>query len=401
MTDSDMLESGSDPTSQKEPGNLSAINLLIVLARHKKMITSITLGAALIALVVSTMLPSVFVATARILPPHQRESTAIAMLGNFAGAAGPGSAAVGQALGLRNPNDLFAGILKSRTIADRLIEKFSLKDLYRSATMVDARRELAERSRISAGRDGLIAIAVEDTDPRRASEIANGYVSELDRLMQSLAITEAAQRRLFFEKQLAKAREQLVGAEITLRRSIEAKGLVGIDAQSRAVVATTEQLRAQIAVKEIQLDAMRSFATNSNPEAVRLRQEIASMRTELASLEGGRVGASRDSPSGLENVRKLRDLKFVEHTVELLTKQYEIARIDEAKDAVVIQIVDKAIPPDHKSKPKRAVIVIATTLVFGLLAVLLAFGLDMTESIRKDPEGVKRINELRNHLRWR
>jgi uncharacterized protein involved in exopolysaccharide biosynthesis len=308
---------------------------------------------------------------------------------------------VGQALGLRNPNDLYAGILKSRTIADRLIERFKLKELYESPNMVSARRALEDVTRVNTGKEGLISIEVEDKDPQRAADLANAYVQELDQLMQGLALTEASQRRLFFESQLAKARDQLVTAEAALRQAIDTKGIAGVDAQSRAVVGTTEQLRAQIGVKEIQLDSMRSFATERNPDAVRLRQEITSMKGELANLEGGRRDANGSkSPTGLENVRKLREVKFLEFTVELLTKQYEIAKIDEAKDAVLIQVVDEAVPPDYKSKPNRALIVSLTVLAVGFLAVIVAFIRGAVEKARVDPRSTARLETLRQTLRW-
>jgi uncharacterized protein involved in exopolysaccharide biosynthesis len=207
---------------------------------------------------------------------------------------------------------------------------------------------------------------------------------------------------LFFEKQLASARSQLIAAEAGLRQAIERKGITGVDAQSRAAVEATEQLRAQIAVKEIQLDAMSAFATEKNPEAVRLRQEIASMKAELGRFEGGRTnGHITPSPAGLENLRKLRDVKFLEFTVEFLTKQYEMARIDEGKDGVLIQVVDKAVPSDYKSKPKRALIVVLTTFLFGLVAVFWAFIREALEQARLDPGTKAKMEALRQHMRWR
>ncbi len=212
-------------------------------------------------------------------------------------------------------------------------------------------------------------------------------------------MTEASQRRLFFEKQLVNARDQLLAAEAGLRQAIEAKGIAGVDAQTRAVVSTAEQLRAQIAVKEIQLDAMRTFATDLNPDAVRLRSEVSSMKAELGRLEGGRRDTnSTPSPSGLENVRKLREVKFLEFTVELLTKQYEIAKIDEAKDALLIQVVDKAIPSDYKSKPKRSLIVMLAVVATTLLALLLAFVSEAIAKLSQDPQNGERLKVIRRYL---
>jgi uncharacterized protein involved in exopolysaccharide biosynthesis len=392
---------GQDASNPNEQ-DISLLDLAIALAKRKTLVLGLPFLAGLVALAVVLLLPKTYTATARILPPQQKESSATAMLGGLVGAAGGPGATVGQALGLRNPNDLYAGILKSRTIADRLIERFKLKELYESENMVSARKALEMVTRVSAGKDGLISIEVDDRDPKRAADLANAYVDELDSLMQGLALTEASQRRLFFEKQLVNARDQLVAAEAALRQAIDTKGIAGVDAQSRGVVSTAEQLRAQIAVKEIQFDAMRSFATERNPDAVRLRQEITSMKGELANLEGGRRDSNRGkSPAGLENIRKLREMKFLEFTVELLTRQYEIAKIDEAKDAVLIQVVDKAIPSDYKSKPRRAFILIAAMIAAGFLAVLWAFVSEALERTRSDPEGAKRLDTLHRYLRGR
>jgi uncharacterized protein involved in exopolysaccharide biosynthesis len=397
------VNSGNQESSLPAESEVRLLDLAIVLAKRKRLVLGLPLVVAIIAVAVSLLLPKIYTGTAKMLPPQQKESAAAAMLGTLTGIPTTGAGAlVGYALGIGNPNELYVGILKSRTIADRLIERFNLRELYRASTMIKARKNLSSATRISAGRDGLITIEVDDEDPQRAASMANAYVEELDRLMQTLAVSEASQRRLFFEKQLASAREQLVNAELALRKAIETKGIAGVDAQSRAVVSTAEQLRAQIAVREIQIDAMRSFATQQNPDAVRLRQEVASMKSELAKLEGGRPEANgNSSPAGLDNIRKLREVKFLEFTTELLTKQYELAKIDEAKDAILIQLVDSALPPDEKSRPKRTTIVLASALAATILAVLLAFAAEAMDRARKNPESAGRLSALRQHLRWR
>ena len=397
------MNTGNQETPPLPEREVRLLDVAIVLAKRKKLVLGLPLVVAIIAVAVALLLPKTYTATAKMLPPQQKESAAAAMLGTLTGVPTTGAGAlVGYALGIGNPNDLYVGILKSRTIADRLIERFNLRELYRASTMNKTRETLSSATRISTGRDGLITVEVDDEDPKRAASMANGYIEELDRLMQTLAVSEASQRRLFFEKQLASAREQLVNAELALRKAIETKGIAGVDAQSRAVVSTAEQLRAQIAVREIQIDSMRSFATQQNPEAVRLRQEVASMKSELARLEGGRPDANgNSSPAGLDNIRRLREVKFLEFTTELLTKQYELAKIDEAKDAILIQLVDRALPPDERSGPKRTIIVVASALAATILGVLLAFAANAMERARNDPESAGRLGVLRQHLRWR
>jgi uncharacterized protein involved in exopolysaccharide biosynthesis len=384
------VEQTPRPWTAQQRDEFGLLDVALILWKNKILTLGLPLISGLVAFIVASLIPPIYTATTRLLPPQQRESSAATMLSALTSGAGPATATVGQALGIRNPNELYAGVLKGHSIADRLIERFNLKGLYEAATTMSARNALASATKISVGKDSLITIEVDDRDASRAADIANAYVVELDRLMQRLAVSEAARRRLFFERQLATAREELAAAETVLRHAIETKGIAGLDSQTRAVVGTAEQLRAQIAIKEIQLHAMRTFSTDHNPEAVRRRQEIASMRAELAKLEGGgRSDNGLAAPAGAENVRKLREVKFLEFNVELLTKQYEVAKIDEARDAVLIQVVDHATPPDHKSKPRRGLIVLLTIAVVSCVAAFIAFAKEamMRRSVRPDTAG--------------
>ena len=399
-------DAAATANQQVEDMELSPLDVLIVLAKRKRLILGVPFIAGIVAILIALTMDKIYTAQARIMPPQQRESSAVAALNALTGMSGGAASGVGQALGLKNPNDLYVGILKGNTIADRMIERFNLKERFRKETMVATRKGLEGRTAITAGKDGLITIEVDDEDPKRAADMANAYIEELDNMMQALAITEASQRRLFFERQLTAAREQLVRAEVSLRQAIDEKGLVAVDAQSRAVMGTVERLRAEVAVRQIQLDAMRTFATERNPESVRLRQEISSIQAELAKLESGNstnkhMGGKTVSPAGLENIRLLRETKFLEGMVELLTKQFEAAKIDEARDAAIIQVVDRAIPPDLKSKPKRALMVTLTTLIAGFFALLIAIALEALENARRDPQFARRLGTLRQYLIWR
>jgi uncharacterized protein involved in exopolysaccharide biosynthesis len=305
-----------------------------------------------------------------------------------------------SALGLKNPSDIFVAMLKSRTVADALIERFELLKIYDKSTLTDTRKKLANRSRIAASRDGVVTVEVEDRDPTRAAAMANAYIEELEKLTLSLAVTEASQRRLFFEKQLKQTRDQLAQAEISLRQAIDKGGLTGVDVQSRAILEPSAQLRAQIALREVQLSAIRIFATDQHPDIERLRHEIASMRRELGKLEGG-DGKTETLPSttkGFENLRRFRDMKFLERLTELLTQQFEAAKIDEAKNATLVQVLDRAVVPERKSKPARTIIVIFAGLAAGLLAVIWALARESLERARRDPLKAERLNLLRRFV---
>jgi uncharacterized protein involved in exopolysaccharide biosynthesis len=292
-------------------------------------------------------------------------------------------------------------MLKSRTVADSLIARFDLQKLFDEETMVGTRRELASRTSILSGRDGIITIDFEDRDPKRAAAVANGYVEELYKLTTSVAVTEASQRRLFFENQLKQTRDQLAKAEISLRGAIDKGGLAGIDVQSRAILEPSAQLRAQIALREVQLGAIRVFATDQHPDIARLQHEIASMKRELTKLEGG-DGKAEPVPAtsaGYENLRRFRDMKFLERLAELLTQQFEAAKIDEAKDISIIQVLDKAVVPDRKSKPKHLLIVIFTALVVWLISMLFAFLQEYKERGTSTAAGRDRWRVLKGYLR--
>lgn len=378
---------------------ISLLDLAIVLAKHKKFILGFPFVIAVLAAIYSLLVTPVYTSVTRILPPQQSQSTAAAMLGQL-GALTGGVAA--GALGIKNPNDLYVGMLKSRTVADRLIERFSLQQLFETKFKEDARKTLADVTKISAGKDGIITIEYDDEDPKRAAAIANAYVEELDRLNQILAVTEASQRRLFFERELAQAKEDLAKSELTARHAMEQGGLANIDVHSRSMMETTARLRAEIAGKEIQLAAMRTFAADRNPDLMRGQDELAAMKRELANIEGatgtksnGRHAANAE---GLDNLHLLRDVKYNEMLFELLAKQYELAKVDEAKDSSVIQVLDKAIEPERRSKPKRTLIVLLSTLAAGFLGVLLAFVKEALERTRQNPQDAERLAAFRRHL---
>jgi uncharacterized protein involved in exopolysaccharide biosynthesis len=382
---------------------LRSLDVLIFLVRHRRVLLLAPLAAAIVAAAISFALPNMYAGVTKILPPQQSQSSAAFMLAQLGSLANlPGSS-----LGIKNPNDLYVGMLKSRTVADNLISRFGLKDLYARDTLHDTRRELEERTTISHGRDGIITIRFEDRDRKRAADVANGYVEELYKLTQRLAVTEAGHRRLFLEGQLKAARNGLADAEISLKKTQETTGLIKLDEQGKAIIEAVANLRAQIAAKEVEAGAMRLFATEQNPGYLRVQQEIGGLRTELARLEksnrsgGGDifVPTGRVPEAGLEYLRRLREVKYYETVFELLAKQYEIAKIDEARDASIVQVLDRAVEPDKKSSPQRARIVIVTAILAFIGTLLWALMRDAHERAKDDPEQSRRMNALRELVR--
>lgn len=395
MTDN---ASGSTPSvGAPGAGGPGLLEQLIDLGRHRRALAIWPLVGALVAAIVSLILPKWYTATTRILPPQQSQSTAASMLSQLGGGLG---GLAGGALGIKNPTDLYVGMLRSDTVADAAIARFDLKKVYREDLLVDTRRELREHVRFAGDKAGIITIEVEDRDPVRSADLANGFVDELHKLTSTLAVTEAAQRRVFFERQLQLTKDKLADAEVKLRQAMQEGGLVSMGVQGRAAVETVARLHAQVSVKEVQIGAMRAYATPNNPEMLRAEQEVAALRRELARLESGAPGAEKaESPadaaaaaSGVANVRLLRDVRYHEVMFELMAKQYEMARADESREAPLVQVLDRAAPPERHSRPKRLVIVLVAfaAALFGTIAAL------FIRAAAERPEQRQRLAELRS-----
>ena len=371
---------------------IDLLDLLIVLAKRKRQIFRFTAGAAILSVIVSLLLPKIYTASTTILPPQQGQSTASAMLGQLGALAGM----AGGSLGIKDPDDLYIGMLKSRKVQDDIVSRFDLRKIYHSKKMIDARKSLEGNSRIASGKDGIISIEVDDRDPQRASEIANAYVDELNRLTSNLAVTEASQRRLFFEKQLNLVRDNLSKAEYDLQKLQAKTGLIQLYPQEKEIAESNAKLRAEIAAKEVQLSAMSVGVTSSNPEYVRLQGELASLKARLEGENTDALLESKMPQSGLAYIEKFRSVKFNQALMEMLYKQYELAKIDEAKDYPLIQVLDKATPPERKSKPKRALIVILSTLAAFFLSVFYAFVREALDKASLDPERSGKIAALKD-----
>jgi uncharacterized protein involved in exopolysaccharide biosynthesis len=380
------------------------IELLLVLARKKKPILLFTAGVAIVATIIVLFLPKTYTAISTILPPQQKQSALNSMLGQIGAIAGLS----GGDLGLRNPDDVFVAMLTSRTIEDNLINRFDLRKAYRVKRYQDAQKKLKQNSEVVATKEGLISISVTDHDPQRAAEIANAYVQELYNVNQNLAITEASQRRLFYEQQIKAEQQELASAELALTQVQEKSGLLQPEAQGRTIIASIADLRAQVASHEVQLRTMRSYATENNPELKRAETELGGMRSQLAKLEHSSAAAgngniaitARQMPEAeLEYLRRSREVKYHEALYDFLGKQLEAARIDEGQNAILIQVVDPAVAPERKSGPKRLLIVLVSTTAAFLAACLAVLLMEALRRKYRDPNESARLAMLRESLR--
>ena len=219
-------------------------------------------------------------------------------------------------------------------------------------------------------------------------------------MTQVFAVTEASHRRLFYEKQLLQAKQNLGDAEIALKQLQEKTGIIHLDSQAQLGIGTAANIKGQIAMKEVELGAMRTFATGNNPDLVRTQQTISGLQAQLAKIETGTVSSSKVPETGLEYIRKTRDFKYAETIYEMLAKQFEMAKIDEAKESSVIQVLDKAMPPEQKSKPKRSMMVLIAALATGFLTILYAFIKEALQNAKKDTETEVQLTTLKKTLRW-
>lgn len=406
MSELQMAESpGHAPPSIAQDNGIDLLDILLVLARDRLRIAIVTLVALCLGALISfVLLKPTFTATATILPPQRQQSSATALLGQLSSLTGLGGLEGGL---LKNPADIYVAMIMSRTSADALINRFHLQSVYKTKTMQDTRKAFKAHVTAKLTKEGVIEIDVKDHDPRRASDLANGLVSGLYHLTSTLAITEAAQRRLFFYQQMQAEKAALATAEQDLKKTQEKTGLIQLSDQAAEIIRNVANLRAQIVSHQVELQAMRTYATDQNPDVARLQQQIDTMKKQLTTLENNQrqiqpgniqLPTVQLPQAGLEYASKVREVAFHTALFTLLSKEYEAARIDEAKSAPIIQVIDHAVPPDKKSGPPRVLLTIAAGLIGLIIACFWAFVSDTLRRIKEIPENAQKLKQLRAAL---
>lgn len=383
------------------------LGVLLVFARRKKFILLTTVGFGLVACAVSFLLPNEYKATITILPPQQSSSLGAA-LGDLSGS-GSLAGLASSALGMKNSNDMYVSMLKSESVEDSVIQKYGLLAEYHKKYYYEARKRLEWYTTVeSSKKDGLISLSFEDRNPARSAEIANGYVGILRSLSEHLAITEAAQRRVVFEQLLDKEKTDLANSEEALKQTEMSTGLVDIGSQARALIGSAAQLRAQMVAKEVQINAMRNYASEQNPILQDQEKALDGMRQQFNKLVGSNGTSAEDlfkskgnvPQATLEYARRLRDVKYNEAIFEVLAKQLELAKIDEAKEGGFLQVVNPAVTPEHRAFPRHGLIA-AGAAVFGLsLAMVLALLEIRLAQMRANPVEAEQLALIRNAF-WR
>jgi uncharacterized protein involved in exopolysaccharide biosynthesis len=369
------------PVEPDGGGSIDLIDVALVLAARKWRIFFFSLAVAVIVAIIVLLVKPTYTATATMLPPQEDNSSALlGRLGGLASLVNSGGGTAGL-LGLKNPDDLYIGLLRSQTVADGIIHRFDLMNIYKTKRMSDTRAALKGHTTIVAEKSSLIRIDVKDHDPKRAADMANAYVSQLHGLTSHLAVTSAARRRLFFQEQVKIEKKKLADAETALEKTEEKTGIIQPQGQAQAVIATIMQLQAQISAREVELGALRASATEQNPEVIQLQSQIKGLQAQLSDFEKGHPGSaaltgkvltptSKVPAASLEYLRKMRDVRYRETLFELMARQYEMARVEEAREGQMIQVVDPATVPDRRSWPPRTLLVV---LAFVLAVIVSSF----------------------------
>lgn len=382
----------------------SLLRSLVVLTEHWRLVAGGMLATGVLTALVVLIMPVTYTASTVILTSQTMPGAASALLGEL-GSLGALASFGGETLA-RSQSDTFVGVLNSRTVADELIQNFHLQSVYRKRTLVDTRKALAKHTHIEATKGALIRISVDDHDVRRAAALANGYVDELYRVNQHMALTTGSQRRLFLEQQVSAERVTLAKAEEAFQEIQQRTGVIQLAGQEEMTLRSIAQLRAEISAREVQIAQLRSMATEQNGQLQQLESGMGALREQLRKAEsdgagagdGSFVSAGRIPHAGLEYLRRLRDLRYHEALSEMLSKQYELARLEEAKAPPIIQVLDKAIVLDKQSWPPRTLLVLLALLTSGILLAAAVLLKDRWARIAVQPENAVYLSELRNLL---
>lgn len=364
------------------------VDLVLVWLKFKFLIISACIVVFVLTCIITLLTPNIYTATTRILPPKETNMGMSAAMGNIGDIAAMAGISVGGLNGR-----LYVGMLKSRTIADSIIDQFDLMNVYKTKFRITTYSALKSNVSIVLGDgDGIISISADDKDPQRAAAIANEYVEELKRINVRLNLSAAGRERSFLEKRLSMVKADLLNAEEELKIFQKANKAISIDDQANALVGAISTLKAELISKEVQLGVLLSYQTKNNAQVLGIREAISQLKVQLKkleripsakqSIENTFISAAEVPELGIQYARLLREFKIQESLFELLTRQYEIAKINEAKDTSPIQILDVAIVPDRKSKPKRTLIVIAATFSIGIFSMFLALIIDFLQKYK-------------------
>lgn len=389
-----VIASQTQQSTPEDDAEINLMDVLTALGEEKLTLFLVPFVVCIGAIVYSLIATPIYSARAVILPASQSSGGGSAALAGLSGLAGlPGLGGLSGAM--KSSDEMYIAFMRSQTMQDRLIQKMALKQRYGSRTIEDARLALSSHVVLASDKkSGLITIEAQDTDPQFAAKLANQQVEELNIMMSRLAVTDAQQRRLFYEQQIKKTQASLAAVETRFRQAQEKSGMQITSVLAESSLRAGSDIRGQIVSREIQLQALNRFATAQNPEVQRIASELAALRSQLAKYEQG-SGSSNATPLQHEATQAYRDLKVQEAMLDSFVRQFEIAKIDESKEGPPVQVVDVALPPEIRSKPVRRKIVMNAALGGILLGIVLALAKSYLGRMKNSKEGSSRLQTLK------
>jgi tyrosine-protein kinase Etk/Wzc len=389
----------------------SFVDYLTIIAKYRRFIAKTIVLVTGVAIIISLLIPNQFTASATILPPNTQQDMMMGLLSANISANIGGLTGLGRLMpGATTPSDLYAAILSSERIMYRVIEKYDLKKVLKCRTIDETFKALKQISRITVTPEGIVSVSVTWYDKWLATDIANSFIEELDIFNTQTAMTTGKKYRMFVEGRLMANRDTLALAEKALRNFQEQNRTVALDEEIQAAISTIAQLKSQIILSEVQRGAWASSGNVNNPMIIKIDQELNEMKKQLREIEFGQ----KDTPNGfgagfsvpfaelpevaLEYARLLRDVKVQEAIFELLTQQYEQAKIMELKDTPTVQFLDRASPPEKKSTPKRSRIAIFAAFSSLILAILASLIIESFEKMKQKPTEYKKWVSLRDKI---
>jgi tyrosine-protein kinase Etk/Wzc len=387
MSDNNASVEGN--AAENSDGEINLLDLLQVIVDNLRLLILGPLVCGLASLGVSFAIAPTFTAKTQFLPPQQQQSSAASILTSLGAIGG----LAGAVTGIKSPSDQYIAFMKSVSVQDSLIERMELLEKYNVKLKSEARQALSGKVRIFSGKDGLISVEVDDKNPEFAADLANAHVEELRNLLSRLAVTEAQQRRMFFDRQMEITKEKLIKADLALKSSGVNSNVLKLNPSS--ATEAVARLKAGISVQEVKLGAMRNYLTENSPEFKHALSELISLKTQLTKAES-------DEPlekSASDYVSRYREFKYQETMFDLFTKQLELAKVDESREGAVLQVLDAAQTPERKAKPKEALIAISSTLVAGFMLLFFVFVRSALRSASRDPETHAKLQTLKKSFK--
>ena len=395
----------SDQIQENTEPDINLLDLLIALGQEKWTLIVVTFLAAITGVVVSLNTPATFVSRT-IIMPSQQSGVGVGGLASLGGLAGlPGLGALTNiAAGIKSSDEMFIALMRSQSVQSALIEQFKLKDRYGARNTEEARQALNLNVTVTADKkSGLLLIDAQDKDPQFAAQLANAQVKELNVILSRLAVTEAQQRRAYYEQQIVKTQTKIPQLELEFKEAQKSSGL-----EVASLLSEAGTLPGQIAAKELQLQVLSRFATAQNPDLKRLAAEISALRAQMARYElsktdtktsdsskPGQVAESKKTNFVQKATQAYNTLKIQEALLDSYVKQLELAKVDEAKEGLPVQVVDEARAPEMRAKPERKKLVLAYTVTGLIIAFVLAALRALLRHIRSTPDGLQRWSQLK------